>query len=89
MSTDNKEKMDSTGQCNSVFERYVRMASRDQERAAKVVAKSFYKILRKNGFTHNQVISVAGYILDGLIEENNSSAEPEKAPGRITDNLSL
>ncbi|GBE14597.1 hypothetical protein BMS3Abin14_00642 [bacterium BMS3Abin14] len=39
------------------------------DRDAEMLARSFYRLLRKNGYTRNQVISVAGYILDSLIHE--------------------
>lgn len=50
------------------FDEYVRIAISDSEKASEVVAKSFYKILRKNGFNNNQIISVANNILDCLIQ---------------------
>ena len=39
------------------------------DRDLEMMARSFYRLLRKNGYTRNQVINVAGYILDGLIHE--------------------
>ncbi|UCF29804.1 MAG: hypothetical protein JSV26_06810 [bacterium] len=60
------------------LERIVEISAQDQERAARLVARSFYKILRQNGFTQNQIINVAEHLLDGLIRDM-------KGPG--TDDL--
>jgi NAD+--asparagine ADP-ribosyltransferase len=48
------------------FEKFVSLAAKDAEKASEIVAKAFYKILRKNGFSNEQVISVAGDILECL-----------------------
>lgn len=50
------------------FDKLVNLATKDPEKAAEIAAKSFYKILRKNGFTDDQIISVANNILDCLIQ---------------------
>lgn len=50
------------------FEDIVRIASRDTEKASRIISKSFYKVLRRNGFTDDQIISVASDILGCLIE---------------------
>lgn len=60
---------------NGKFETLVQLASKDTEKAAEYVAKSFYKILRKNGFSNDQVISVANNILDCLIQTLDSCKE--------------
>ena len=61
------------------FERIVELSQKDEERAAKFVARSFYRILRRNGFTQNQIINVASHLLDGLIQEMNGSVEQESS----------
>ena len=53
---------------NEKFNKLVNMAHSDTERAAEIIAKSFYKILRKSGFSDDQVISVASNILDCLLQ---------------------
>ena len=57
------------------FDDYVNIAIKDSGKASEVVAKSFYKILRKNGFNDNQIISVANNILDCLIQTLESYKE--------------
>jgi glycosylphosphatidylinositol transamidase (GPIT) subunit GPI8 len=53
---------------NGNFEELVKLSAKDTDRASKIVAKSFYKVLRKNGFTDDQIISVANNILECLIQ---------------------
>jgi hypothetical protein len=60
MSEQNKEQ--------NQMEKVIQLAANDAERAARVVARSFYKILRKNGFSNEQIIAVANNILECLIE---------------------
>ena len=60
MSEQNKEQ--------NQMENVIQMAAEDAERAARVVAKSFYKVLRKNGFSNEQIIAVANNMLECLIE---------------------
>lgn len=50
------------------FEEIARIASRDTEKASRIISKSFYKVLRRNGFSDEQIISVASDILGYLIE---------------------
>lgn len=57
------------------FDEYVRMAVNSSKDASQVVAISFYKILRKNGFNDNQIINVANNILDCLIRTLESYKE--------------
>jgi hypothetical protein len=53
---------------NGHFDKLVNLASQDTEKAASLVAKSFYKILKKNGFTNDQIISVANNLLGCFIQ---------------------
>lgn len=39
------------------------------ERSAKILAKSFYRQLRENGYTHNQVVSMASELISLVTEE--------------------
>ncbi len=57
------------------FDEYVKMAVNSSKDASEVVAISFYKILRKNGFNDNQIINVANNILDCLIRTLESYKE--------------
>jgi glycosylphosphatidylinositol transamidase (GPIT) subunit GPI8 len=50
------------------MDKIIQLAAVDAERAARVVARSFYRVLRKNGFTDDQIINVANNMLDCLLE---------------------
>ena len=68
------------------MERIVEVCARDQERAARFVARSFYKVLRRNGFSKNQVIDVASHLIDALVTEmrtDSDGMEPVPATGSI------
>ncbi len=77
------------------FDEYVKMAVNSSKDASQVVAISFYKILRKNGFNDNQIINVANNILDCLIRTLESYKErtaeaaglPAGAPSREEGSL--
>lgn len=47
----------------------------DARRTARIVAKSFYKIMRKNGFTTHQIIGVSTGILDCLLQSLTAHRE--------------
>ncbi|MBI4714903.1 MAG: hypothetical protein HY760_03020 [Nitrospirae bacterium] len=49
------------------MDRIIQMAAGDAEKAARIVARSFYKVLRRNGFSNDQIIDVANSMLDCLI----------------------
>jgi hypothetical protein len=53
---------------NLRFDRVINLATKDTEKGSRVVAKVFYRILRKNGFSENQVIDIATNILSCLTE---------------------
>jgi predicted transcriptional regulator len=61
------------------FDEYVGLAAKDAAKASEIVAKSFYKILRKNGFSDAQIINVANNILDCLIQTLDSYKERERS----------
>lgn len=66
------------------MDRVIQMAAEDPERAARIVAKSFYKVLRKNEFSDDQIIAVANNILECLIDslagyKKKSAIEQEEA----------
>lgn len=65
------------------MDKIIQMAAKDAEQAARVIARSFYKVLRKNGFADDQIIAVANNILDCLIESlegyKNKSASKESS----------
>ncbi len=53
---------------NANFEKIINLAAKDTEKGARVIAKVFYRILRKKGFSENQIIDVSTNILNCLIE---------------------
>ena len=53
---------------NSDFERVINLAAKDTKKGGRVVAKVFYRILRKRGFSENQIINIATNILNCLID---------------------
>jgi hypothetical protein len=50
------------------LERVINLAAKDTKKGARVTAKVFYRMLRKNGFTENQIIDIATNILNCLTE---------------------
>ncbi len=60
---------------NSNFEKVINLAAKDTKKGARVVAKVFYRILRKKGFSENQVIDIATNILNCLIKSLNSNEQ--------------
>ena len=53
---------------HSSLERIIGLAAKDSKKGARVAAKVFYRILRKNGFMDNQIINIATNILSCLTE---------------------
>lgn len=39
------------------------------ERSAKILAKSFYRQLRENGYSHNQVVSMASELISLVTQD--------------------
>ena len=67
------------------FEQLVSLAMQDHEKATEIVAKSFYRILKKNEFSNEQIISIATNILDCLIQSLDGykeKSERNKVYGR-------
>ncbi len=52
----------------SNIDKVINIAAKDTKKGARVVAKVFYRILRKKGFSENQIIDIATNILNCLIE---------------------
>jgi len=53
---------------NSDFDRVINLAAKDTKKGGRVVARVFYWILRKRGFSENQIINIATNILICLID---------------------
>ena len=56
---------------NSNLEKVIDLAAKDTEKGARVVAKVFYRILRKKGFAENQIVDIATNVLNCLVESLN------------------
>ena len=65
------------------LEKMLKMSPDDRRKAGKVVARSFYKILRKNGFTHGDIMNFAGDLLDGVIREIEKEKRADKSSREI------
>lgn len=61
-------------QCETL-EKMLKMSAQDRDRAGRVVARSFYAILRRNGFGPGEIMAVAGHILDGVIRDMKAHGE--------------
>lgn len=53
---------------NCDFDQIAILAAKDAGKASRIVATSFYKVLRRNGFTDEQIINVSSCILDCLLQ---------------------
>ena len=51
---------------NPDFERIVSIASKDTEKGSETVARVFYRILRRNNFSQEQIIDIATNIISCL-----------------------
>ncbi len=51
------------------LERMLTMSAGDRAKTGKVEARSFYKILRQNVFTHAYIMAVTGHMLDDVIKD--------------------
>jgi len=71
-------------QCETL-ERMLKMSAGDRKKTGKVVARSFYSILRRNEFTHAEIMDVAGFILDGVIKDMKVNGKDRKEPVDIKD----
>ena len=80
---------------NLKFDRVIGLAAKDTKKGARVAAKVFYRILRKKGFSENQIIDIATNIIDCLtvslkgykkkienIKEKDEQPHKEITPGK-------
>ncbi len=52
---------------HAAFEKIMSLSAKDPRKGARVAAKVFYRILRKNGFQENQIIDISTNIISCLI----------------------
>jgi len=51
---------------NSDFERIINIASKDTKKGSEIVARFFYRILKRNDFSQEQIIEIATNIISCL-----------------------
>ena len=51
------------------LERLLHTSHGDREKTGRIVARSFYNILRRNGYTHPEIMDVTGNILDEVMKD--------------------
>ena len=54
--------------CGTI-EKMLQMSSEDRARASRVVARSFFKMLRRNGFSQGEIMTFSGHLLDEVIRD--------------------
>ena len=57
---------------NSDLERIVNIASKDTKKGSEIIARVFYRILRRNNFSQEQIIDIATNIISCLTRSLNS-----------------
>lgn len=70
--------------CETI-ERMLNLSEGDREKAGRVVARTFYNILRRNGFTHSEVMNVTGNILDEVMKDIRINGKNKPDPVQIQD----
>ena len=50
------------------LEKIIDLAAKDTEKGSRVVAKVFYRLLRKKDFSENQIIDISTNVLNCLVE---------------------
>ena len=55
-------------QCDTM-EKMLQLSPDNRERASKVVARSFYRVLARNGFSHSDIMNFAGNLLDEVMKD--------------------
>jgi glycosylphosphatidylinositol transamidase (GPIT) subunit GPI8 len=70
---------------SSSIERVIHLATKDTKKGARVVAKVFYRILRKQGFSDNQIIDITSNILSCLIEKLSSCERKQESSREPVD----
>lgn len=61
------------------LDRMLKMSAGDREKTGRVVARTFYKILRENGFTHPEIIDLTGKMLDEVMKDIRVNGKDEPA----------
>ena len=65
--------------CRTI-ERMLQISSQDRARASHVVARSFYRMLRRNGFSQSEIMTFTGQILDEVIKDLKANGKDLEKP---------
>ena len=71
-------------QCDTM-EKMLQLSPDNRERASKVVARSFFRILVKNGFSHSDIMDFAGNLLDEVMRDMRTKNLEEVDVSRTDD----
>jgi hypothetical protein len=81
---------------NSDFERIINIASKDTKKGSEIVARFFYRILKRNNFSQEQIIDIATNIISCLTrslksyekmvknEKTHKEEDAVKAPSKFS-----
>jgi hypothetical protein len=74
-----------TGQMQKcdLIEKMINISADERGRTSKVVARSFFRILAKNGFSHSDIMDFAGNLLDEVMKDMGASGEKTIRPETI------
>ena len=53
--------------------------------APKILAKSFFKELRENGYDHNAIVSISSELLELVTQELKAGEGPVKIDGNVVE----
>ena len=68
---------------NSDFEKIIKIASKDTKKGSEIVARLFYRILKRNNFSQEQIIEIATNIISCLsrsLKSYENKITSEKTP---------
>ncbi len=68
---------------NSDFEKIINIASKDTKKGSEIVARLFYRILKRNNFSQEQIIEIATNIISCLsrsLKSYENKIASEKTP---------
>ena len=63
----------------------MRSTSMKTHNAPKILAKSFFKELRENGYDHNAIVAISTELLDLVTQELRAGDGPVKIDGNVVE----
>jgi hypothetical protein len=70
-------------QCD-ILEKMINLSPESRARTSKVVARSFFRILSKNGFTHSDIMDFAGNLLDEVMGDMKEDGQDSSSSSEIS-----